>query len=85
MTHHHFSKTHCSNDDVMLSNTYGHLPPPLFSSFSYDYAFSFAKLLFVVAVSQHLYENGAAKPMVKAAGEIRLNEKSAVVKAHTCF
>ena len=29
MTHHHFSKTHCSNDDVILSNTYGHQTPPL--------------------------------------------------------
>ena len=29
MPHHHFSKPHCSNDDVILSNTYGHQPLPL--------------------------------------------------------
>ena len=29
MTHHHFPKLHCSNNDVILSNTYGHQSPPL--------------------------------------------------------
>ena len=34
MPHHHFPKLHCSNDDVILSNTYVNQTPPLFS---YDY------------------------------------------------
>ena len=29
MPHHHFPKVHCSNDDVILSNTYGHQTPSL--------------------------------------------------------
>ena len=29
MTHHHFPKIHCCNDDVILSNTYGHQTHPL--------------------------------------------------------
>ena len=29
MTIHHFPKTHCSNDDVILSNNDGHQNPPL--------------------------------------------------------
>ena len=29
MTHHHSPKIHCSNDDVILCNTYGHQTPPL--------------------------------------------------------
>ena len=29
MPHHHFPKLHCSNNDVILSNTYGHQPLPL--------------------------------------------------------
>ena len=30
MTHHHSPKIHCSNDDVILSNTYVNQTPPLF-------------------------------------------------------
>ena len=29
MPHHHFSKLHCSNNDIILSNTYGHQTLPL--------------------------------------------------------
>ena len=43
MTHHHFSKTDCSNDDVILINTYGHQTPPLST-----YVYTVCTLLYVV-------------------------------------
>ena len=53
MTHHHFSKTHCSNDDVILSNTYGHQTPPL-PTYAQKYVLcsAFVKVLLMLVSKQ---------------------------------